>query len=148
MAALLAPAPMRFWESGSTQEIRGSCVMPGVMSLRISPRFKPVLVMLLLAGGVCWKLGQPAGPSSKAEPEATHRKWMHPRTADKLNRRMQQRHRDLMTKAPQERKVCNYGMYGCCFIPELADLAPFQELFGRSGTTPSVGLKFQAIFGD
>lgn len=123
--------------------------MSGVMSLRISPRFKPVLIMLLLAGGVCWKLGQPdAALSSKREPEATHRKWMHPRTTEKLNRRMQQRHRDLMTKAPQERKVCSHGMYGCCFIPELADMAPFPEPFGRSETTPSVGLKFRAILGD
>ncbi|MBL9182402.1 MAG: hypothetical protein JNN17_09690 [Verrucomicrobiaceae bacterium] len=119
------------------------------MSIRISPRFKPVLVMLLLAGGVCWKLGQPAAaPSSTTEPEANHRKWMHPRTAEKLNRRMQRHYGEWISQVPPKRMVCGYGMYGCCFIPELADMAPFPEPFGRSGTTPSLGLKFQAILGD
>jgi hypothetical protein len=55
---------------------------------------------------------------------------------EKLNHRMRQHHRDLMTKAPQKRKVCSYGTGDCCFIPELAGNWPLPEPFGGSETKP------------
>lgn len=130
MAASLAA------DFGSPQEISGGRVMPGAMPFRIQRFFKPALVLLILAAGIWIKLSVPLIKSTGEDPGATHRKWINTRMAEKLNRRMRQHHRDLMTKAPQKRKVCSYGTGDCCFIPKLAGIWPLPEPFGGSETKP------------